>query len=302
MQQRGGLKPGVLAVALLAFAPGLADSPHGVGKPGIQLLAPAMTAEPGELVDVPILLQTDTPLALASFSLEFDNAILEVVDVRLSARMQQIVSRLDHVRDVDWSFEWFSNESEGWVQGLLVADFGGRETFVIPPGEVLPLSIITFRVKADAIEGPTSLRFTRPESAGYRGHFADGERPIYNAVRQHGRPFPPEERFRDTLDPEVEDGSVEVSIIGDVGIFVRGDANMDSGIDVSDPIRILGALFLGEDNFPCSDAADANDDGGIDISDPVNILDYLFTGLSTERFGLQVTDRTPDSLDCATGL
>src|SRR4029450_13484901 len=95
-------------------------------------------------------------------------------------------------------------------------------------------------------------------------------------------------------------GSIQVSIIGDVGIFVRGDANVDANVDISDSIRILGALFLGEEELGCEDAADANDDGRIDISDPVAVLDYLFTGLSTVPLrGIRVVDQTPDTLDCA---
>ncbi len=60
--------------------------------------------------------------------------------------------------------------------------------------------------------------------------------------------------------------------------FIRGDANRDGGVDISDAIGVLGYLFLGDANLTCDDAADANDDGGVNISDPVSILGALFLG------------------------
>ena len=56
---------------------------------------------------------------------------------------------------------------------------------------------------------------------------------------------------------------------------VRADSNTDTVIDVSDPIFILGFLFLFGDVL-CEDAMDANDDGEIDTADVVFSLDYIF--------------------------
>ena len=61
--------------------------------------------------------------------------------------------------------------------------------------------------------------------------------------------------------------------------FVRGDANADGVIDLSDPIAILSRLFLGSiREFACADALDANADGDIDISDGILLLQHLFHG------------------------
>jgi hypothetical protein len=62
--------------------------------------------------------------------------------------------------------------------------------------------------------------------------------------------------------------------------FVRGNANNQNQVDVSDAVYILQYLFepdIGEQPA-CMDAADANDDGVIDISDPVYLLFFLFGG------------------------
>jgi len=58
--------------------------------------------------------------------------------------------------------------------------------------------------------------------------------------------------------------------------FVRGDSSADGTLDISDPIDILGFLFLGDEPAGCLDAADANDDGDLNITDPIFALGYLF--------------------------
>jgi hypothetical protein len=61
-------------------------------------------------------------------------------------------------------------------------------------------------------------------------------------------------------------------------VFLRGDVTSDQVIDISDPVRILGWLFLGDETPGCLAAANANNDGTIDLSDAVAILGYLFLG------------------------
>ena len=148
-----------------------------------------------------------------------------------------------------------------------------------------------FQVRPDAAEGSYPVKFTSPESAGYEGHFRRGNAPVYNRVRAHGRPFTQQDQFEGATEPELDDGAVIVAqIIGDVGIFLRGDANLDSVVNISDPLTILTFLFLEGDPLECPRAADANDDSQLDISDPMTILNYLFRGAisqspSTELVG-----------------
>ncbi len=58
--------------------------------------------------------------------------------------------------------------------------------------------------------------------------------------------------------------------------FIRGDANGDGSVNISDPATILNHLFMGGEEPACYDAADVSDNGEIDISDAVQELVFLF--------------------------
>ncbi|MEM7235982.1 MAG: hypothetical protein AAF517_27700, partial [Planctomycetota bacterium] len=86
------------------------------------------------------------------------------------------------------------------------------------------------------------------------------------------------------------------------GLFVRGDCNRDSSVDISDPISLLSHLFgVGSSFTPdCRDACDHNDDGRLDISDSVYHLSALFLGgpalePPSGECGLDPTD---DDVEC----
>jgi hypothetical protein len=82
--------------------------------------------------------------------------------------------------------------------------------------------------------------------------------------------------------------------------FLRGDANQDRRVDISDPIRSLDVLFRGT-LATCFDAMDANDDGKTDISDPIWTIQYLFSSGSPppSPFPECGVDPTPDAIGCA---
>lgn len=83
-------------------------------------------------------------------------------------------------------------------------------------------------------------------------------------------------------------------------IFIRGDADNSGEVNLTDAVYTLNQLFRGSDPFFCPDAVDANDDGAIDISDPIKILRALFVDSS----GLPAPwpnpgiDPTVDNLTC----
>lgn len=84
--------------------------------------------------------------------------------------------------------------------------------------------------------------------------------------------------------------------------FVRGDANVDKKVDLSDPIFLLRHLFQGGDSPPCLDAGDADDNGKLDLSDAVFTVGYLFQGgapLPPPSNGACGEDPTEDQLDCS---
>jgi hypothetical protein len=90
-------------------------------------------------------------------------------------------------------------------------------------------------------------------------------------------------------------------------LFIRGDSNSDSNVDISDAIYLFNYLFIGEVDKPeCMDGADVNDDGRVDLSDGIFILNFLFQGgelpsAPFDRVGgefIPGTDQTYDELDC----
>ena len=82
-------------------------------------------------------------------------------------------------------------------------------------------------------------------------------------------------------------------------VFLRGDSNGDSRMDVSDAIFTLGFLFSRLTSTDCPDALDSNDDGAVDISDAVTALAYLFLGSRFPDPGPRFCspDPTSDSLE-----
>ena len=60
--------------------------------------------------------------------------------------------------------------------------------------------------------------------------------------------------------------------------FVRGDANNDGIVNISDPSYMVGVLFNGYTPPPALDALDANDDGLTDLSDATYLNNYLYLG------------------------
>jgi hypothetical protein len=65
--------------------------------------------------------------------------------------------------------------------------------------------------------------------------------------------------------------------------FVRGNADGEGGIDLSDPILLLTYLFIGGVAPGCLDAADWNDDDHLNISDAVGSLIFQFGGGSPPK-------------------
>lgn len=60
------------------------------------------------------------------------------------------------------------------------------------------------------------------------------------------------------------------------GLFIRGDANDDKKVDISDAVFILNFLFTSGVSPPCLDAADVDDTGVIELTDVVFLLNKLF--------------------------
>jgi IPT/TIG domain-containing protein/FG-GAP repeat protein/dockerin type I repeat protein len=82
--------------------------------------------------------------------------------------------------------------------------------------------------------------------------------------------------------------------------FLRGDANRDGAVDISDAVTIISFFFIGGETPACQDAVDVNDSGTIDLSDAIYLLGSLFLGQPAPLapFPDAGQDPTPDDLDC----
>ena len=89
----------------------------------------------------------------------------------------------------------------------------------------------------------------------------------------------PSGRFGDIV---LQSASHEIVLPGAVAFagrrFVRGDANGDLAVDVSDVVFLLLRLFAGGEALECPEAGDINDDGSGNVSDIIFLLQHLFRG------------------------
>lgn len=87
-------------------------------------------------------------------------------------------------------------------------------------------------------------------------------------------------------------------IVQNVNPFIRGDANGDGEVAVSDAVKILLYLFGRGTMLPVADVDDVDDDGRIAITDAIILLNHLFKGGPSPAapFPIPGVDPTPDQL------
>jgi hypothetical protein len=93
----------------------------------------------------------------------------------------------------------------------------------------------------------------------------------------------------------------EVEIVLGATAFIRGDANVDSSVDIADPISLVNHLFLGGPTPKCLDSADVNDDGSINLTDIIYELNYIFQGMARPPDPFKPfcgLEAETDALDC----
>ncbi len=61
-------------------------------------------------------------------------------------------------------------------------------------------------------------------------------------------------------------------------LYIRGDANTDTRVNIADGIYVLEVLFSGASLSDCPDALDADATGNLNLADAVFLINFLFSG------------------------
>ncbi|MEM7230698.1 MAG: hypothetical protein AAF517_00900 [Planctomycetota bacterium] len=237
-------------------------------------------------VTLPMIINATANVEGFSFSLDFDESVIQFIDLRENF--------VDHGTANFWQYHIDNHDNnegsggvdEGFVVGAGVASFIETPD-TIPPNEDVEVVYADVRIAADAAPQESELVFVDG------GRFP-GAPPVRNSVVAYGRDITPQSA------PTVLFVDAVLNILPDVSVFIRGDANRDDRVDISDAMHTLAHLFLGRPASTCEDAADADDDGRLLLTDAVFTLNYLFDRGSAlpppqSSPGL---DPTPDNLTC----
>jgi len=266
-----------------------------VSDPEVSFFLDRSSARPGETAELVLSVQTNVPLKGLAFAVDFDESKVRVLEVRrlppptdgVPTDPVQVPADLALTTVSNLDQEKGNQLNEGWLYAELNAIDAGAK-LPVAQNTAIPILKILFLVLPKAAPGFTPVDFrnvgpveTLPSTF------------LINSVEMAGV------GVLDTKAPTaVQSGGID--IIGEVGFFMRGDANFDGARDISDPILDLSYLFLGGRDLPCADAADANDDGLIDVSDAIFILARLFEGGGPfPEPRIWGEDPTADGLGCA---
>ncbi len=98
--------------------------------------------------------------------------------------------------------------------------------------------------------------------------------------------------------PAIHREAGTIRILCDADLFVRGDTDGDTLVDLDDAIRILSFMFTHEHQIQVRDTADVTDDGVVGLVDVAYVLSYVFLEGPAPPWPHPVVgiDLTPDSL------
>lgn len=294
---RAGVDPTPDALGCRKAIAGLA--PAALGAPEDDVLAPIcddegggpdldfiyfrgkVLAAPGERVRVPVFI--NTPGGIEGFTLSF-YASPEHIEINDIHFLGTVLSEMDG--PAQWIHPFTGLTDSGYFAISVLFNLS-------PPFRTLPrrpagdtLAYLEFSVRPDTPVGARAeIRF-RDTPAG-----KNDSPPIRNEVSRSGNA---QARHLCGLIVEVVEGHDD---------FLRGDANRDRRLNLTDMITILRRLFFaaGAGPLPCPDAADYNDDGTVTVSDAVMVARYLFSlgQPPAPPFPDAGQDATGDDLGCA---
>lgn len=295
----------------------LGDSAAGEGPDlGIRVVIGDASGERGELVEVPVLAKSESPISELWVALGMDPAAIEVeaIDMEVFSDgagdfVRQVVPRgearlYQECIDADMNgvpeaacttglpalTNFRETDERSVLFTVMTQPFGRSAAPEYPGPQLREIGRLLVRIRDDAPGSETSLEHSEVT------YDAEG----FDVTVVTGgiiAPFDPDTPFARAR--EVEGG--KITIVGSRREFIRGDANSDGGVDLSDPVAILNHLFAGDVDLACLDAADADDSGSVQITDAIFALDVLFGGGGPvpEPSPDCGSDPTPDALGCA---
>ena len=241
-----------------------------------------VTAQPGDPVSIPVLADWNGQIAGFSFSLEFSGP----TPFPLSAMTIDVEGTLAGAIEAEYVQAQIDLSTSTIICGVLFD--------ALPPFNGQTLPSLGYPQEVAFIHGtvlPTALEST----VQFNPQDGFGSPPINNMLV-----FGTTSVAVDTLYP----GSLLIELPPVPQLFIRGDVNMDSVVDLADVIFHLDYTFLSGPLPSCMDAGDANDDGVSDVSDAIFLLYWFFLDGPGPwvPFPNPGEDFTNDSLDCAQGL
>jgi hypothetical protein len=253
------------------------------------------SARPGGSLTLPFTLRANAEVASFSFSVDFDEEVLQglavddVFEVPAGTRNGFLKVAIDNANDSPGN----GGVDEGFIAGAVVFGSLDGEIVVLPRDTDNDVFAFQLAVAPEASPGVTEVRFLEG------GRTAPSGQPVPNVVTIYHVSVPPDDEAAMVSITDAVNGLI--AIVGDASAFVRGDANGDSKVNISDAQRTLNYLFLGGEPPACFDAADANDDGELNMSDPIRTLGMLFLGsepLPPPTAQEPDLDPTPDAMTC----
>jgi hypothetical protein len=229
-------------------------------------------------VYIPVELSHDVPVQALQVAATFEPEHLEVTSVDfLLTNLRQLGAEL-------LAYNVSNNPERPYVTAGIIFDieppYDGR---TLPPGENQRILNIVADVSPDApAEGNATVRLAN----------GVGAPPLENILTVNSM----------TVLPRIgKAGTVFFSPAeAGRGVFVRGDADGNGQVNISDAVVLLGYLFLGEDPVECLDAGDANDSGTINVADAAYCLNFLFRGgmIPPPPFPNPGLDPSEDRMNC----
>lgn len=234
----------------------------------------------GETVEIPVYVTNALPVEAVQLVVKYDPEVVRIGHTEAVTYGGTYYEQFkDKVFTTPWGHGTYhepatfarSHPEDGFFTASIVPDLLALGTFQVPAGSETLVAKILVEVSPDVPAG-TLIHIDPMDGIDGEGY---GPFRLRNELTYEGAGRYP------TIAPRTQGGVLHIGVDGDISFFVRGDANGDAEINISDPVFILSYLFRGGDEPRCQDAADADDDGAILITDATTILSQIFLGQDT---------------------